>query len=134
MGLMTNLRITLGLFVDKIPGLKNLREWWCYRRWLRGCVAITIEDLREIYRSVGYPLPEGYPVERIFIGDLAFFKNTSWRAFPLAAVDKLEQLFLLYREYQRELTATQWKGPNPRSELFRRFWREQRAGIISRRI
>ena len=131
MGVMTHLRVVLGLLAERIlrqPIIKDFREWWSYRRWLRRCVGITIEDLADIYQALGIPLSCGASaVKNIIQGDLQYYKRYLWRAFPLQAVDKLEQLFFLYRSYQRELAQTRWKKPDPRSVLFQRFWREENA-------
>lgn len=124
MGLMTNLRITLRLLADRIGRFLDLRDWFNYRRWLKSCRTLTVKNVKEIYESLHADIPAA-SAEKMLQGSRRFFR-VAWRSFPPSAVEELEQLFQLYRLYERELERTSWKKPDPRSELFQRFWRENR--------
>lgn len=125
MGLITNLRVTLRLFADRVLRLLDLRDWFHYRRWLKSCRALTVKNVRDIYTTLGAERTV-QSVEKMLQVNINFLKRFSWRAFPFSAQDKLEQLFILNREYGRELEKTRWTKPDPRSELFQRFWLENR--------
>lgn len=124
MGLITNLRVTLRLFADRVGRFLDFRDWLHYRRWLKSSRVLTVKNLKDIYDSLDVDLPAA-SAEKMLQGDRRLFR-VAWRSFPPSAVDELEQLFILHRQYRRELEKTRWAKPDPRSELFQRFWRENR--------
>lgn len=125
MGLMMRTRVTFSLLADRFLRSLDLRDWVYYRHWLKSCLALTVRNLEDIYGSLHKKLPLARVDARwILEGNIGYFKRYHWQTFPPSAVDELEQLFLLYRQYQRELKQIYWKKPDPRSELFQRFWRE----------